>query len=142
MDLFPAKVRIEVVLCIMVVFAVIVSSTWCSCAGGIKEGFTASTTLVGAAIDYCMNAGVPVTKGGFTAPKGVFGGGSPFANLQGNSGSPVPLPEDQLFMFYDNKSSGTCCPSTYSSSEGCVCLSEEQARYLNDRAGNRSAGNF
>ena len=143
-SLFSPGVRVEIVICLMLVSALIVSVTWCGCAGGVKEGFAASTTLMGAALDYCMNAGVPVTKGvtDYIPPEGVFGGGNAFANLEGNTGGPVPLPPDQLFMFQDNKFSGDCCPSTYTNSMGCACLSEKQAKYLNERAGNRSAGIF
>ena len=136
------RTRLEVVLCILLVISVLVATTWCGCAGGVKEGFIAATTIQGAVLDYCMSAGVPATQGSFKPPEGVFGGGNVFADLKGNRGGPVPLPEDQLFMFQENKFSGTCCPSTYTNTQGCACLSEEQARYLNSRAGNRSAGAF
>ena len=42
-----------------------------------------------------------------------------------------------LALFADNKQSPECCPSMYSGSDGCVCLSDEQANYLNSRGGNR-----
>ena len=52
-------------------------------------------------------------------------------------GTPVPL-ENTLFFFEDNKFKAECCPSTYSSSSGCACTSEEQMKYLNERGGNRT----
>ena len=55
-----------------------------------------------------------------------------------NRGTAVPLPEGQLFMFADNEFKPECCPSTYSSSNGCACMTEEQVKYLNERGGNRS----
>lgn len=36
-----------------------------------------------------------------------------------------------LFMFAYNQSSPECCPSSYSSDRGCVCLSEDQKDFLN-----------
>ena len=48
------------------------------------------------------------------------------------------LPEgtDNLFMFSYNRSHPSCCPSTYSSSRGCVCLTDEQKKQLYSRGGN------
>lgn len=51
-------------------------------------------------------------------------------------GTPVPLPEGQLFFFANNKFNGECCPSQYSSSTGCACITNKQADYLLSRGGN------
>lgn len=37
---------------------------------------------------------------------------------------------DPLFMFAFNKSHPSCCPSTYSSSRGCVCVTEDQKNLI------------
>ena len=57
-----------------------------------------------------------------------------------NVGTPVPLPEGELFFFADNKFKPECCPSTYSDSTGCACLSQAQVDYVNQRGGNRTLG--
>lgn len=57
-----------------------------------------------------------------------------------NVGTPVPLPEGELFFFADNKFKPECCPSTYSGSMGCACLSQDQVNYINQRGGNRTLG--
>ena len=57
-----------------------------------------------------------------------------------NVGTPVPLPEGELFFFADNKFNPECCPSTYSDSMGCACLSQAQVDYVNQRGGNRTLG--
>lgn len=57
-----------------------------------------------------------------------------------NVGTPVPLAEGELFFFADNKFKPECCPSTYSSSTGCACLSQDQVDYVNQRGGNRTLG--
>ena len=41
--------------------------------------------------------------------------------------------DQNLFMLYRNKSSPECCPSTFSTSTGCVCTTEEQRNYINSR---------
>lgn len=43
-----------------------------------------------------------------------------------------------MFMFAYNRSSPECCPSTFSSSRGCVCMSEAQRDYINKRGSNKS----
>ena len=45
-------------------------------------------------------------------------------------------PEKSFFDNIDFKPE--CCPSTYSSSQGCACLCPQQINYLNSRGGNRT----
>lgn len=56
-----------------------------------------------------------------------------YPTVDGQKGSPK-----HLFMFAYNQSSPSCCPSTFSSSRGCVCMSEAQRRYINQRGGGRT----
>lgn len=46
-----------------------------------------------------------------------------------------------MFMFAYNKSSPDCCPSTYTTSNGCVCTNVQQRKYLNQRGLNNSPPN-
>ena len=62
-------------------------------------------------------------------------------SYQYNSGSTVPLPEGQLFFFKDTKFDSSCCPSTYTSSKGCACMSKKQFQYLTMRGGNNTIPN-
>lgn len=43
-----------------------------------------------------------------------------------------------MFMFAFNQSHPDCCPSTYSTSTGCVCTTKEQRDFINKRGGNRN----
>jgi len=63
-----------------------------------------------------------------------------FKPLDGIKGGPVPLPKDELFMFYANEFKPECCskPQQYSASTGCACISSSQMQYLNMRGGNRT----
>jgi hypothetical protein len=42
----------------------------------------------------------------------------------------------QLFMFANNKASLDCCPSVYSTSQGCVCMTDDQINWLSQRGNN------
>ena len=41
-------------------------------------------------------------------------------------------------MFKFNKSSPECCPSPYSTSSGCVCLTDKQKNYISSNRGNNN----
>lgn len=127
------KMRLEIVILSMIVGGFISLNMFCSCAGGVKEGFQTGTKLLGAGLDYSMGKGVSVSWE-TNEPKNA----GDYEHLDTNHGGPVPLPEGQLYMFDQNVSKPECCPSTYSSSTGCVCASSEQMKYLNQRGGNRT----
>ena len=42
----------------------------------------------------------------------------------------------QMFMFAYNKASPECCPSPFSTSRGCVCMSDDQIKYISQRGKN------
>jgi hypothetical protein len=43
-----------------------------------------------------------------------------------------------LFMLANNQVSWDCCPSTYSTDRGCVCVTKDQVDMINKRKGNRT----
>lgn len=137
----PSKMRPEIILSIIFAVAILISSSWCGCSGGVTEGFKNAVFVQGAALDYCMNSGVPKTRGQYNPPSGVWGQGkNRFARYAGNKGGPVP--PQNMFMLQNNRFDPSCCSSPYSNSMGCVCLSEQQAEYLNERGGNRTSGYY
>jgi hypothetical protein len=48
--------------------------------------------------------------------------------------------QDSMFLFANNKSKPSCCNFSYSSSNGCVCITKEQQMLLHTRGGNRTTG--
>lgn len=50
--------------------------------------------------------------------------------IDGQQGSPK-----KMFMFANNRSSPNCCPSTYSTSTGCVCTTKNQRDFIASRGG-------
>jgi len=47
------------------------------------------------------------------------------------------VPPNTLDMLTEQTFRPDCCPSTYSNSSGCACLSDAQMTFLSDRGGNR-----
>ena len=45
---------------------------------------------------------------------------------------------DNSFFFSDTEFKGECCPSRYSTSSGCACLSQQKKDFLSNRGGNRT----
>jgi hypothetical protein len=45
-----------------------------------------------------------------------------------------------MFMMSFNKCDPSCCPSTYSCSGGCVCMTKEQQNFIGSRGFNNKAG--
>ena len=48
------------------------------------------------------------------------------------------VPSESMAMLSENKVSAECCPSTYSASNGSVCLTKDQLEVLESRGGNRT----
>lgn len=133
--------RPEIVVACIFAVAVIASSSWCGCSGGVVEGFRNILVAQGAALNYCMQKGVPKTAGQYEPPPGVYGEDvNPFSRYHGNKGGRIP--PHNMFMFEENRFDPSCCASPYSNSMGCVCLSPKQAEYLNERGGNRTSGYY
>jgi hypothetical protein len=49
---------------------------------------------------------------------------------------PIPLPEGQLDFLATTPFKSECCPSAFSTSTGCACLTMDQYQYLHERGGN------
>ena len=107
-----------------------------------------------AKLKFNMGNGVPGSYDGLRLkPEGGSDWRHPPSNVPLESGkyfvpqgTPLPLknemtfmslPTNSMFVFQKNKSKPECCPSTYSNSTGCACLSVDQLNYLNERGGNR-----
>lgn len=56
--------------------------------------------------------------------------------IDGQEGSP-----GKMFMFANNRSSPNCCPSTFSTSTGCVCTTKGQRDFVNNRGHNNPKAN-
>jgi len=106
-----------------------------------REGFISNgVSTLGAPLDEQNNGDVAsswASKANTYASE--FGYGDINNTGTAYTGTPVPLPEGELVIFAQNKFKPECCPSPYSSSTGCACITPEQYNYLNTRGGNRTS---
>ena len=58
---------------------------------------------------------------------------SPSTSVDGGESSP-----NSMFMFAYNQCKPECCPSTYSCSGGCVCVTQAQSEYIANRGNNNT----
>lgn len=136
LKLFGHTCRLEIILICLLVGFVLGSHLFCSCSRiSLQEGMA----VMGTAINWTMGEDV-VNSWTNKADKysNDMGYSSTKSKWAQYKGTPVPLPEGEMFMFANNEFKPECCPSTYSSSSGCACITQEQVNYLNQRGGNRS----
>jgi hypothetical protein len=147
---FGYEVRVEIVIACIIIGMVAGLFLFCDCfqysilegmtqqnrKAGMKEGFTNLSNN-----DLHINDSYTM---GWVKTAKQYASGMGYKNklnsYKDNVGTPVPLPEGELFFFADNKFKPECCPSTYSDSMGCACLSQDQVTYINQRGGNRTLG--
>jgi hypothetical protein len=136
LKVFGIACRLEVIIICLVVGFILGAHLLCSCSRiGLKEGMA----MMGTSLDWKMSEDMPnswSTKADKYSHE--MGYSSAQSKLEQAKGVPVPLPEGQMYMFADNEFKPECCPSTYSSSNGCACMTKEQVTYLNERGGNRT----
>jgi hypothetical protein len=149
--------RLELVILFVVIGIILGTHLFCSCTsfsvGGmptdvgsaLKEAFTQQNVMLGsddygAPLNYSMDSGIPVTNWENAARSYAQQMGNQDNTKSGQfyKGGPIPLPPGELLIFAQNQVKPECCPSYYSSSTGCICTSQKQWDYLNERGGNRT----
>lgn len=142
-------IRLEVVLASMVLGFLIALMTVRSCSKiTLKEGLTLMSTLYNLE-DNTKSKPTTVDEEQSPIMSKWVGDAHKYAQqmgdgyqtvldrVSGNVGTKVPL-EDTMVFYRDNEFKPECCPSSYSSSTGCMCMSPEQVKHLALRGGNRS----
>jgi hypothetical protein len=89
-------------------------------------------------IQLNSNDGLYTIQGGTAPVKPVF---SDPTSLQGPPLDGIESSPHKLFMLANNKVSPECCPSTFSTSTGCVCSTHQQREYIKHRGNNVSGCN-
>jgi hypothetical protein len=155
MELKIMGCNVRVLVLFVIIGMVLGGHVFCSCtsftmngmssnAGSIiKEAFSQNTLGsddYGAPINYTMHSGLP--NGGWVNAARNYaknvGNQNNVKSGQYYKGGPIPLPPGELLIFAENEVKPECCPSYYSSSTGCICTSQKQWDYLNQRGGNRT----
>ena len=162
-SLFGLKLNLEVLILIGIVYLILVSHTVCGCCNmrGImesfsnqlnvqtrnnnkystsKEGFSGANTNYGLSAPYTLGQNVPVDTSKWGQQDLVVRPGQPISPavqaILDREPQPVPLPEGEMLMFANTPFKPECCPSAYSNSSGCSCLTTEQYNYLILRGNN------
>ena len=136
LSLFGMKLRLELIILCIVVGMILGGHLLCSCS---KISMLEGMEVMGSAVNKVAGDDVYnswVNKADKYASK--MGYTTADSRYEMYKGTPVPLPEGEMNMFADNEFKPECCPSTYSSSSGCACITQEQVDYLNERGGNRT----
>ena len=134
---FGYSMRVEIILLCIFIGYILGGHILCSCSKiSMHEGFS---MLTGADVKY--NMGSDISKS-WENNKDLQNNDSKdwVKSLEGNI-APNPntaINSSNLNFLGENKFDPKCCPSAYSNSSGCVCLSPEQAMYVNQRGGNRT----
>ena len=108
---------------------------------GKKEGFVSGSNLYSdAPAQYKTGDYSEVDTGGWVQPSLVVKPGQPLGpgvkQFLSRQEQPIPLPEGELLMFANTPFKPECCPSTYSNSTGCACMTGKQYNYLIQRGSN------
>jgi hypothetical protein len=135
--------RLEIMILIVIVFWFIFGNLLCGCCR--VSVFEAMTTIAKKGKEGFANPNRP-TMGvqfsesksqGYIMPPNLWSSPSVSNNSVYNAKKqPIPLPKDEMLMFASNEFKPECCPSTYSTSTGCACITVDQYKYLNERGGN------
>ena len=134
--LFGYTMRVEILLLCIFIGYILGGHVLCSCSKmSIQEGFS---ILKGASINYQMGSDIPQS---WENHKDLRYNDSKdwLKSLEGNvAPNPNTTIDGGLNFLGENKFDPKCCPSAYSNSTGCACLSPEQAMYVSQRGGNRT----
>jgi hypothetical protein len=105
-----------------------------------KEGFTGANLNNGQSAPYSLTNYQPANTNSWTAPNlSIISGQAPsqgVQNILNRPQQPIPLPQDEMLMFANTQFKPDCCPSAFSTSTGCACITPGQYNYLIERGGN------
>jgi hypothetical protein len=105
-----------------------------------KEGFVGANINNGQSSPYDLNSTSTINTSSWSAPNMTITPGKPLSQgvkqFLAREPQPVPLPEGELFMFASTPFKPECCPNTYSTSQGCACMTGPQYNWLVQRGGN------
>jgi|LauGreDrversion4_2_1035121.scaffolds.fasta_scaffold02272_10 hypothetical protein len=105
-----------------------------------KEGFTGANTNYGQSSPYDLNNYTPVNTSSWMQPNMTVTSGQPLSagvqSILNRPAQPVPLPEGEMLLFANTEFKPECCPNTYSTSQGCACMTTQQYNYLVKRGSN------
>jgi len=116
------------------------AATSSSSPASVKEGFAPASTNNGQSASYSLANYTPTNISSWFPPNLQVQPGKSYSkgvqDILNRPKQPVPLPEGELLMFDNTPFRPECCPSAYSTSTGCACITTGQYNYLIERGGN------
>ena len=104
------------------------------------EGFTGANINYGQSSPYDIKSDVPINTSSWGMPNMVVTPGQKYdpavKAFLDRPKQQLPLPEDEMVLFYNTQFKPECCPNTYSTSTGCACMTSGQYNYLITRGSN------
>ena len=104
------------------------------------EGFTGANINYGESSVYNLNSDHPINTSSWSAQNMTVVPGQPLSEgvkkFLARPQQKLPLPEGEMDFLANSQFKPECCPSTYSTSEGCWCGSSADFNYLKTRGGN------
>lgn len=158
--LFGVNFNIELIILGAIIYLIIVTHTLCGCSrvglleglsmlnNGVKdikkklnkkEGFS-SNIFSNEPSSYKLGNYDQVNTTSWFQPDLAVYQGKPLSagvtDILNREKQDVPLGKSELLMFNNTPFKPECCPSTYSNSDGCACITTNQYNYLIERGGN------
>jgi hypothetical protein len=134
--LLGMKLRLEVIVICVALGFILGGHLLCGCS---RVSMKEAMTTMGTALNHQNNKDM---YNSWTSKSNKYAASMNYVDerkkYSAYKGTKVPLPEGEMCMFHDNEFKPECCPSTYSSSTGCACITSDQVKYLNERGGNRT----
>jgi hypothetical protein len=152
---FGFKFNLEILILIGVVYLILAAHTVGGCCNmplimeglstmtkknGKKEGFAGANTNYGESSQYSLGDYSSPDTSSWGQPNLTITPGQPVpkavTQFLAREEQPIPLPEGEMLMFANTPFKPECCPNTFSTSQGCACLTGKQYNFLVERGGN------
>jgi hypothetical protein len=153
-NLFGFKLNLEILILIGILYLIMaIHALYSCCHVKFNEGFVGASTNNGESAEFSIgkmidpkNWGTPyleVTAGTTTwgQPSLIVEPGKPISpavqSILDRPTPPIPLPEGELDILNNKyvEFKPSCCPSTYSNSMGCACLSPATYNFIGPTRG-------
>jgi len=108
--------------------------------GSTIEGFVGANTNYGQSSPFDLTGESHINTASWSQPDLTVVPGQPLnpavKQFMDREPQPVPLPKGEMFMFASTPFKPECCPNTYSTSQGCACMTGQQYNFLAQRGSN------
>ena len=131
--LLGMRIRVEMAVAFLVLGMILGGSLLCNCTGTLMEGMTPLS-------ETNNDSNTNLNKWEENAKKyaAEMDEQNNLHNHESYNGTPSPLKDGQMFFWEGTEFKPECCGSSYTSSTGCACATEEQVKFINTRGGNRT----